>query len=165
MQHHIWIQSPFGLLLATGNGYALTGLYFGPDYPPLKSSEESSTDVMLQATSRWLQDYFRGECLSFPDIPMCPKGTQFQHLVWEKVKTIPYGETVSYGQIAKAIAEKMGVDRMSAQAIGGALGRNPIPIIVPCHRVLGAGRSLTGFTGGIEKKRFLLDLEQIPYKK
>ena len=106
----------------------------------------------------WLGIYFRSEDPQFLP-PILLEGTPFQKSVWELLLQIPYGKTVSYGEIAKTLAERRGIARMSAQAVGGAVGRNPIALIVPCHRVIGADGSLVGFGGGIERKRRLLYLE------
>jgi O-6-methylguanine DNA methyltransferase len=108
---------------------------------------------------RWLNLYFSG---SAPDFlpPLLLRGTAFQRMVWEFLLAIPYGGTVTYGEIADAVARMMGKPRMSAQAVGGAVGRNPVSIIVPCHRVIGADGSLTGYARGVERKRYLLQLEQ-----
>jgi methylated-DNA-[protein]-cysteine S-methyltransferase len=109
--------------------------------------------LVFDETRRWLDLYFTGEKPDFTP-QLAPKGTPFQQRVWEILLTIPYGKTVSYGDVARQISPTM-----SAQAIGGAVGRNPIGIIIPCHRVIGADGSLTGYGGGLERKRWLLELE------
>ena len=107
---------------------------------------------------RWLDLYFGGQKPDFLP-PLHPEGTAFQKSVWDILLEIPYGKTISYGEIAGHIALKQGISRMSAQAVGGAVGRNPISIIIPCHRVVGADVSLTGYAGGLDRKIKLLELE------
>ena len=106
---------------------------------------------------RWLDVYFSGRKPDFTP-PTAPAGTAFQQSVWEILRTIPYGETTTYGAIARRIEQNTGC-RMSAQAVGGAVGRNPISILIPCHRVIGADGSLTGYAGGLDKKERLLQWE------
>lgn len=124
-----------------------------------KSNEENNAAAVLARTEEWLDSYF-SECK--PDFfpPLSAKGTPFQEEVWEILKTIPYGQVISYGEIARQIAEKRGIKSMSAQAVGGAVGRNPIAIIVPCHRVVRSDGSLTGYAGGLDRKEALLKLEK-----
>ena len=114
---------------------------------------------VVELARKWLDIYFSGR---EPDIevPLHLTGTPFQNEVWELLRTIPYGNTVTYGELTKRLAEKKGLPRMSAQATGGAVGRNPVSIIVPCHRVVGADGSLTGYAGGVDKKLKLLELER-----
>ena len=116
-----------------------------------KSNEEDGASAVFAKTEEWLDIYF-SECDPgfFP--PLSAKGTPFQEEVWKILKTIPYGRVISYGEIARRIADKRGGGRMSAQAVGGAVGRNPIAIIVPCHRVVGSDGSLTGYAGGLDRK-------------
>jgi methylated-DNA-[protein]-cysteine S-methyltransferase len=111
----------------------------------------------LSAIQNWLQDYFAGIDPQM-DIPLSPKGTPFQHNVWKLLLQIPYGESLTYGAIAKHFGP-----RMSAQAVGQAVGKNPICLLIPCHRVLGTGGKLTGYAAGTDVKRFLLELEGIPW--
>ena len=113
---------------------------------------------VFNETMRWLDTYFSGKSPDFTP-PLHMIGTPFQTNVWNILLTIPYGKTTTYGEIAKQIAVKMGLPRMSAQAVGGAVGHNRISIIVPCHRVLGVHGELTGYAGGIDKKRYLLNIE------
>ena len=124
-----------------------------------KINEENGASAVFAKTEEWLDIYF-SECNPgfFP--PFSVKGTPFQEEVWEILKTIPYGQVTSYGEIARQIAEKRGIRHMSSQAVGGAVGRNPIAIIVPCHRVVGSDGSLTGYAGGLDKKEALLKLEK-----
>lgn len=156
MIRYCHIESPIGILTAVSRDGYLTALHLPPARFPTDAVREE--DGILLKTRNWLDRYFRGENPEL-DIPMAPKGTPYQQSVWRLLRDIPYGETVTYG----AMASKLGNPRMSAQAVGQAVGRNPINIIVPCHRVLGAGRRLTGYSGGLDIKRFLLDLEGIPY--
>ncbi len=144
-----------------GSEQELTGLYFaGQKYYPkeLKADSIRETLPIFLQTAGWLDTYFSGREPDFtPNIAM--KGTPFQMAVWNILRTIPYGQIMTYGQIAAKLAQQRGVKKMSAQAVGGAVGRNPISIIVPCHRVVGADGSLTGYAGGIDRKRELLRLE------
>ena len=113
---------------------------------------------VFEQAKKWLAIYFSGKEPDFK-IPLHFIGTDFQNEVWEILSSIPYGQTTTYGEIAKQLAARRGLERMSAQAVGGAVGRNEISIIVPCHRVVGANGSLTGYAGGIDKKIALLQLE------
>lgn len=124
------------------------------------SAEISGAKAVFDCTERWLDSYFSGHNPDFTP-PICLKGTSFQEDVWEILKRIPYGKVISYGEIARQIAEKRGLKRMSAQAVGGAVGRNPIAIIIPCHRVVGSNGSLTGYAGGLDKKTELLKIEGV----
>lgn len=161
MQYTATYRSPLGGILMAADEIGLTGLWFeGQKYFALnldKEHEERALPIFDQA-EKWLDIYFSGK---EPDIklPLHFTGTEFQNEVWEILCAIPYGKTVSYGEIAGRIAAKRGVPHMSAQAAGGAVGHNEISIIVPCHRVVGAGGSLTGYAGGIDKKVELLKLE------
>ena len=145
------IDSPVGeLRLAAEDGF-LTELRFGcpADNPP-----DSTVEPVLDEAERQLAEYFRGERKAF-DIPLKPKGTPFQMADWEALKEIPYGETVTYGDIARRIGRPK-----AFRAVGSANHNNPISIIVPCHRVIGAGGKLTGYGGGLDVKQKLLELEQ-----
>lgn len=149
-------SSPEGEILLAANDNGLTGLWFyGAKYfaADLEDARTEKLTPVLRQTLRWLDTYFSG---SEPDFmpPLELHGSDFRRRVWAELAKIPYGETVTYGEIAK----KLGVK--SAQAVGGAVGHNPVSIIVPCHRVLGAGGSLTGYAGGTDKKARLLELER-----
>lgn len=155
--------TPLGEVLLSCDDMGLTGLwFFGQKCFPTSLLKEHQKDdhPCLQEARRWLDCYFSG--VRPADCP-CPslhlKGTPFQLAVWNRLLEIPYGKKVSYGELASLVASDRGVVRMSAQAVGGAVGRNPIALIVPCHRVVGADGSLTGYAGGVEKKRWLLDWE------
>lgn len=152
------IPSPIGTLTAVSEDGYLIALHMLPTALP-DDAAHCEDEPILISTEEWLARYFRGETPDV-DIPMNPKGTAFQQSVWKLLCEIPCGESVTYG----ALAAKLGNPRMSAQAVGQAVSRNPIAILIPCHRVLGAGRKLTGYAGGLDRKRFLLDLEQIEYR-
>ena len=151
--------SPLGRILLSGDGERLTGLWFeGQKDVPEGLGPEKQLPV-FDSACRWLNLYFDGERPDFLP-PLMPRGTAFQRAVWDILLAIPYGGTITYGQIARTLARDMGKPRMSAQAVGGAVGRNPISIIIPCHRVVGADGGLTGYAGGLERKAALLALEQ-----
>lgn len=161
--HYVYsYDTPIGRILLSSNGTALTGLwlegqkYFAQTMP--KVYKEKSLPV-FEETVRWLDDYFSGKIPDFMPA-LAPEGTPFRRMVWDVLLTVPYGETITYGAIANTIAQHRGQERMSAQAVGGAVGHNPISILIPCHRVIGADGSLTGYAGGLDKKRWLLDFEQ-----
>lgn len=145
-------DSPIGKLLLTCTEQGLTGLYMNRE----ASCQEAHP--VFQKTTAWLDAYFQGENPSVT-VPLAPEGTAFQKLVWNILLQIPYGATRSYGSIAMEMAELMGKEKMSAQAVGQAVGRNPISILVPCHRVVGSNGHLTGYAGGMEKKIWLLKHE------
>ena len=156
-------DSPMGKLTLISNGRALTGLRFGVQCHYGEGQKICGGDVMLPSfedTCRWLEIYFAGRDPGF--LPYLePEGTPFRKEVWDLLLSIPYGETTSYGALAAKIASKLGKDKMSAQAIGCAVGHNPIPIIIPCHRVIAADGSIGGFSAGIERKAWLLRMEGI----
>lgn len=162
MQYTSKYESPLGSILLAADEIGLTGLWFeGQKYFALylhEEHEEKELPVFEQA-KKWLDIYFSGK---EPDVklPLHFTGTEFQNEVWEILCSIPYGQTTTYGDIAKRIAKKKGLAHMSAQAVGGAVGHNEISIIVPCHRVVGSNGSLTGYAGGIDKKIALLKLEK-----
>ena len=157
-QHY---DSPLGGILLAADVVGLTGLWFdGQKYFARGLSperEERELPVLLEA-KRWLDIYFTGKEPDFLP-PLHSIGSAFRRSVWEILLQIPYGRTTTYGEIARLLSEKRGLTRMSAQAVGGAVGHNPVSIIVPCHRVVGADGSLTGYAGGIERKIVLLCLE------
>ena len=149
-------DSPLGRILLCSDGRSLTAVVFdGQKYGDnhIPKDAVAGTCAVLEDTKLWLTEYFLG------NIPRCcpplrPAGTPFQQRVWKTLLEIPYGKTITYGELAKVLGCK------SAQAVGGAVGRNPISILIPCHRVVGADGSLTGYAGGVEKKVFLLKLEK-----
>ena len=128
--------------------------------PKYSTCSEKFTPL-LSAASHWLNDYFSGNHPNIDTLPLKPEGTPFQQLVWELLCSIPYSCTVTYGQIARQAAQIFGKSKISAQAIGQAVGANPISIIIPCHRVIGANHKLTGYAGGLDKKLWLLSHECI----
>ena len=146
-------ESPVGKLLLRSNGEALTGLWIG-----VKTDEQLGEDPVLLRTKMWLDAYFRGERPTM-DIPVFMEGTAFQKAVWDQLLKIPYGKTCTYGELAAALAKRFGKEKMSAQAVGQAVGRNPINILVPCHRVVGTRGALTGYGGGLPRKIRLLQQE------
>lgn len=162
MQYTSRYRSPLGEMLLAADETGVTGLWFaGQKYFARNlDKEHAEKEIPLFATVKhWLDVYFAG---NEPDltVPLHFIGTAFQNEVWGILCTIPYGQTTTYGEIAKQLAARRGLPHMSAQAVGGAVGHNPISILVPCHRVMGLGGSLTGYAGGLERKRCLLALEQ-----
>ena len=115
---------------------------------------------IFDRTQEWLERYFAGGKPSPEELPLHPEGTVFRQMVWRELLHIPYGQVTTYGSLAKAVAREMGRETMSAQAVGQAVGHNPISIIIPCHRVVGANGSLTGYAGGLDRKIRLLELEK-----
>ena len=161
MQYIQYYDSPLGRILLAADEEGLSGLWFdkGKYYAHSldKVHEEKSTPV-LEAAREWLDVYFSGKDPGpFDNIHMI--GTQFQKSVWKILLTIPYGKTMTYGEIAAGIAAERGLSHMSSRAVGGAVGHNEISIIIPCHRVIGSDGSLTGYAGGVERKESLLRLE------
>lgn len=154
------LDSPLGPILLASGGDALTGLWFeGQKHFPGKLAAAGQAALpVFRETERWLEVYFSGREPDFMPA-LAPAGTAFQLAVWTLLRAVPYGETRSYGRLAAELAEARGLSRVSARAVGGAVGRNPISLLIPCHRVVGADGSLTGYAGGLERKRFLLDLE------
>lgn len=149
------IESPIGELLLLGDRRALHGLYMQAGRKPVTIAESWRRSTPPFATvARQLSEYFEGRRATF-DVPLLMGGTGFEQRVWRALRDIPYGETVSYGEIARRIGQPS-----AARAVGLANGRNPISVIVPCHRVVGANGTLTGYGGGLERKRVLLELEQ-----
>ena len=157
MQYCDTYASPLGEIILTCDGEHLTAVFFaGQKYADVYLSQDAVQESypVLEKTKAWLDQYFRG---NIPEKlpPMKLDGTVFQQRVWDLLLEIPYGETVTYGNLAKKL------NCRSAQAVGGAVGRNPISILVPCHRVMGANGKLTGYAGGVPKKEALLKLEKI----
>ncbi len=153
--------SPLGKILLAADEVGLRGLwfdgqkYFARDLPDERTEAEPPA---LSETKRWLDLYFDGQEPDFLP-PLHPVGSQFRQEVRKILLRIPYGKTVTYGEISKQLADRMGLESMSAQAVGGAVGHNEISIIIPCHRVVGSGGNLTGYAGGIDRKIKLLELE------
>ncbi len=156
---HAVIDSPIGPLTLVASDGTLAGLYMavarhGPDAAALGAQASADSEPVLAATASQLRDYFAGDLTTF-DLPLSLAGTEFQRAVWAALRAIPYGVTISYGELARRIGLPS-----ASRAVGLANGKNPVSIVVPCHRVVGADGSLTGYGGGIERKRFLLALEQ-----
>ena len=143
-------RSPVGPLLLQSDGEYLTGLYWNREVPEAKTPL-----AVFDRTALWLDGYFRGEAQPV-EIPLLLTGTAFQKLIWQLLLQVPYGEVVSYGDLAKQVAALLGKEVMSAQAVGQAVGKNPVSILVPCHRCIGSGGKLTGYAGGMDKKIWLL---------
>ena len=163
MQYISHYVSHMGNILLAADDMGLTGLWFeGQKYFALSlDKEHTEREIPLfEKVKRWIAVYFSGKEPDFT-VPLHFTGTPFQKQVWEILCSIPYGRTMTYGEIASQVAAKRGLPHMSAQAVGGAVGHNPISIIVPCHRVVGTDGSLTGYAGGIDKKVRLLKLEGI----
>lgn len=156
-------SSPVGNILLAQKNNALIGLWIeGQKYflSSLKEEQTVNHDCsILIDTKRWLDRYFAGEKPDIGELHLAPAGSGFRQAVWKILCAIPYGSVTTYGEIARQIAAQKGLDHMSAQAIGGAVGHNPISIIIPCHRVVGTNGSLTGYAGGIDKKMWLLSHE------
>jgi methylated-DNA-[protein]-cysteine S-methyltransferase len=160
MNHRMTIDSPIGTITLVADDAALVEVHL-PNETKAAATAGTTADVsvpsehpVLGQAATELREYFAGERLEF-DVPLAPRGTSFQLAAWQALRTIPYGETVSYGEQARRLG-----DARKARAVGAANGRNPLPIVVPCHRVVGANGHLTGFGGGIECKAWLLDHER-----
>ena len=150
--------APYGRYVMAAEDGALTGVWlegqkYFPSDLPVPSGEEAE---IFARTRRWLDAYFAGRQPDVSALPMAPRGSAFALNVWQLLLEIPYGQTVTYGELAKRLAEQRGLAQLSAQAVGGAVGHNPISILIPCHRVLGAKNRLTGYAGGLDVKTFLL---------
>lgn len=156
------IQTPLGEVRLRSDGKSLTGLWFVGQVNDAKNNRdiEIKDDLpIFGQVETWLESYFFGKQTPIK-IPLQPKGTMFQERVWKILQEIPYGETMTYGEIAQRIAKEKGVATYSAQAVGQAVGKNPISILIPCHRVLGKNGALTGYAGGVYRKEQLLQLER-----
>jgi len=157
MKYH----SPLGEITVASDGESVVGLWLeGQKYfaATLDGDLREENLGVFEKVCRWLDVYFSGSEPTFTP-PLAPKGSEFRRTVWEQLLRIPYGETVSYGEIAKRLEAETG-RKTSARAVGGAVGHNPISIIIPCHRVVGADGSLTGYAGGVDKKVKLLEIER-----
>lgn len=177
MNYYCTYNSPIGELLLVSDGAVLTGLFFDPEKQLKQKNQETTflrysperleskdnceaADQVFDTTGKWLDLYFQGKEPDFmPELAFCD--TPFREEVWSLLREIPYGQTVSYGDLAKKLETRRGIKRMSAQAVGGAVGKNPISIIIPCHRVIGTDGSMIGYGGGLDKKKYLLELEGI----
>ena len=159
MHHSTTYHSPIGVITLACDGESLVGLWTeGQKYHSGSISRaitESSDMPIFEAAKQWLDRYLAGEKPAITELPLAPIGSAFRQSVWDILREIPYGEVITYGEIAKKLGCK------SSQAVGGAVGHNPISIIIPCHRVVGTSGSLTGFAGGIDMKIKLLELEGV----
>lgn len=156
-------ESPLGNLTLAGDGESLIGLWidgqkYDRDILRGKDIVQEELPVFVKVRS-WLERYFAGEKPEISELPLRMTGSSFRQEVWKILCQIPYGQIITYGEIAGKMAEQLGRESMSAQAVGGAVSHNPISIIIPCHRVVGAGGSLTGYAGGLDKKIMLLEHE------
>lgn len=160
---------PLGTLTLAAEDNKLVGMWIEGQKHFLSSFKNnlvrSDNDITLCNAKEWIKRYMNGEKPEISELELAPKGSEFRQAVWKILCEIPYGETTTYGKIAKEITRIKGLDNMSAQAVGNAVGHNPISIIIPCHRVVGTNGSLTGYAGGIEKKIFLLTHEGVDVNK
>lgn len=165
MYNTMHYDSPVGRLLLAEKGGALAGLWIEGQKYFLGSVKEEMSECpdseLLNHTKDWLDRYFQGKRPAIDELSLSPEGSEFRQSVWKLLCEIPYGQVATYGEIARKVALGRGLARMSAQAVGGAVGHNPISIIIPCHRLVGADGSLTGYAGGLEKKVSLLTLEGV----
>ncbi|MDR0407913.1 MAG: methylated-DNA--[protein]-cysteine S-methyltransferase [Campylobacteraceae bacterium] len=157
-----FIDTPLGKMRAAEKDGMIAGLWFEGQkyYPDTSRWIEMKERNLFKSLNIWIDGYFSGREKTC-DLPLLLLGTPFQNRVWEILRQIGYAQSLTYGQIAKKLAYDMNLPKMSAQAVGGAVGHNPISLLIPCHRVLGSNGALIGYAGGIEKKRFLLKLEGI----
>ena len=164
MIYKTYYNSPVGEILIASDGENIIGLWIeGQKYYLDKIDEKIvlKNDLKIfEKTKKWLEQYFNKKKPQISELQLGPKGNEFRQLVWKLLCEIPYGKTTTYGELAEKIAREMNKKSMSAQAIGNAVGHNPISIIIPCHRVVGKNGSLTGYAGGIDRKRRLLELER-----
>lgn len=158
-------QSPIGGIALCSNGEALVGLWiegqkhYGAGILDRAEQVGTGDDAVLDQVAAWLDRYFAGSRPDINELPLAPIGSEFRQLVWKFMKEVPYGQTVTYGDIARKVAQAQGKGRTSNLAVGGAVAYNPITVILPCHRVVGADGSLTGYAGGLDRKIWLLQHE------
>ncbi len=167
MEYIYHYSSPLGGITIASNGIEITGLWFdGQKYfaDTLSKVHEEKALPVFDETKKWLDIYFNGTPPDFTP-PLSMNTTPFRKAVWNILLGIPFGKTMTYGEISKIIAKQFGIDKMSAQAVGGAVGHNSISLIIPCHRVVGTNGSLTGYAGGLEKKVWLLTMEKVNLSK
>lgn len=169
MIYTTYYSSPVGKILLAAENNKLIGLwiekqkYYLSDFKA--KIHEAENIPILNETKKWLDRYFKGEKPEINELELAPIGSDFRQSVWKKLCEIPYGKVITYNHIAKEIARERKMEKMSAQAVGGAVGHNPISIIIPCHRVVGASGSLTGYAGGLQIKKYLLQHEQVDMSK
>jgi methylated-DNA-[protein]-cysteine S-methyltransferase len=168
IMEHVYLKkynSPVGGITIAANNNALVGVWIEGQKYDLSSCRDCLTEYkdtyILDMACDWLDGYFKGEKPEIERLPLCPRGSEFRQKVWKILCRIPYGKTVTYGDIAHQICDENGISEMSAQAVGGAVGHNPISIIIPCHRVVGSDGSMTGYAGGIDIKVKLLRHEGV----
>lgn len=158
-------KSPVGDILLAAKNEKLIGLWIEKQKYYLSNLKEEIKELenieILIKTKKWLDRYFKGERPNINELSIEPIGSDFRKSVWKILMGIPYGKVITYNDIAKEIVKEKGIKRMSAQAVGGAVGHNPISIIIPCHRVVGSTGSLTGYAGGINRKSYLLEHEKV----
>ena len=158
-------DSPLGKITLASDSVALNGLWIEGQPISIPDADgpfrEDGSHPVFKETEAWLKAYFDKKCPSISHLPLAPVGNEFRQCVWQILKEIPYGEVVTYGDVAKEVMRRLNKPAMSAQAVGGAVGHNPISIIIPCHRVIGQGKRLTGYAGGIDKKIYLLTHEGV----
>ena len=167
MDYTCHYESPLGGITLVSDGEALTGLWFDGqmfDADTLCADHQEKPLPIFADAVRWLDTYFSGKAPDFTP-RLCMRTTAFRKAVWQILLTIPFGQTMTYGEIARRVAGEMGVPRMSAQAVGGAVGHNAISLIIPCHRVVGADGSMTGYAGGVDRKTWLLRMERAGYSR
>ena len=164
-----YYNSPIGDILLASKNDKLIGLWIENQKYYLSGFKEELKEVdnnkILNKAKKWLDRYFDGEKPNINELELEPIGSDFRKSVWRILCNIPYGEVITYNDIAKEIAKEKGINQMSAQAVGGAVGHNPISIIIPCHRVVGSNGSLTGYAGGVKKKKYLLEHEKVDMNK
>lgn len=165
MYYKTFYKSPLGNMTLVSDGKNLVGLWIeGQKYFESTLSErvQENEDLdIFRQTKAWLDRYFQGARPDIAELPLAPAGSAFRQAVWKILREIPYGQVITYGDIANQIAKEKGLTKMSSQAVGGAVGHNPISVIIPCHRVVGANGNLTGYAGGINLKIQLLAHEGV----
>jgi len=154
-----------GDILLACDEESIIGLWISGQNDDIQDMIEDSGHPILKECVKWLDGYFAGNKPSIDGLPLNPQGNEFRRLVWSLLAKIPYGSLVTYSDVAKEVARKTGKEKMSTQAVGGAVGHNPISIIIPCHRVVGKGGNLTGYAGGLDKKIKLLSHEGVDMSK
>jgi methylated-DNA-[protein]-cysteine S-methyltransferase len=165
MYYSTTYEAPIGKITLASDGEKLIGLWNGSHKYIYKNMQEKTELPIFEHVKKWLDRYFAGEKPCIKELPLALAGSEFRQAVWRILCDIPYGEVVTYGDIAKQMAKKLNKAKMSSQAVGGAVGRNPISIIIPCHRVVGSNGSLTGYGGGIKIKVKLLEHEKVDMTK
>ncbi len=158
-------DSPVGAITLCSDGHSISGLWIDKQKyfaDTVREEMQRNDDLPVFCLAKnWLDRYFRGQKPEISELPLAPIGGEFRQTVWKILREIPYGKVITYGDIAKQAAKRLGRTRMSAQAVGGAVGHNPVSIIIPCHRVVGSNGSLTGYAGGLDIKIKLLELEGV----